>query len=170
MDSIEFPAYVEVSVTPKTGKAVACWVGAALTAVIAVAGIALGLTVSVFVFLLVFYLLRASKGAQGSRELKVVQARLTVAGGQLELDLPASRLFDGRYVEQRYFADCSRGCSVELGEKGGLVFRAADLVSDAVENGGILDHREHEGGEVTLTVVSDEAKHNLRGFLERNCL
>lgn len=170
MDSIEFPAYVEVSVTPKTAKAVACWVGAALTAVIAVAGIALGLTVSVFVFLLVFYLLRASKGAQGSRELKVVQACLTVAGGQLELDLPASRLFDGRYVEQRYFADCSRGCSLELGEKGVLALRAANLVSDAVENGTVLDHREHTNGEVTLTVVSNEAQRSLRSFLDKNSL
>lgn len=175
MDSIEFPVYVEISVTPKAAgaaKAVACRVAAALIALAAVAAISLGLEVSVFAFLLVFYLLRAGKGSRGSgpRELKAVRARLTVAGGQLELDLPASRLLGGRYVEQRYFADRAKGCSLTLGEKGGLAFRAADLVSEAVEGGAVLDRREHADGEVALVVVSDEARRELGGFLETNGL
>lgn len=170
MNSVEFPAYVEVSIPPKTGKAIACWVGMALTIIIALAGIALGMTVSIFVFFLAYYLWRASKSAAVSHELKVVQASLIFADGQLELDLPAARLFDGRYVDQRYVADCSKGCALTIGDTGVAVLRAKCLLSFALSDGQVLDRREHEDGEVKLTLVSEEGKRDLARFIENNGL
>lgn len=95
MDPIRFPVSVEVSRKPKTAVAVACYVAAALLVVAVVLGIWLGLYVSIFVLVVVGYLLKAARGAVGSREMRTVQATASLSAGELRIDLPATRLYDG---------------------------------------------------------------------------
>ncbi len=167
MNTVEFPAYIEIAVKPGYAKAIACWAGMALTLVLGVAGIAMGMTVSVFVFILAYYLWRLSKSAQKSNEATLVKAKLGIDCDDAELLLPASRLFGSRYVDQRYLFSLSRGGRIALSKTGELVF-GGRLVSEAFVAGKILDHREHEDVDVKMTVASEYAREELERLLAEN--
>ncbi len=167
MNTVEFPAYIEIAVKPGYAKAIACWAGMALTLALGVAGIALGMTVSVFVFLLAYYLWRLSKSAQKCNEVTLVKAKLGVDRGDVELLLPASRLFGSRYVDQCYLLSQSKGGRIALSKTGELVL-SGRLVSEALEAGEVLDHREHDDAEVKMTVASEYAREELGRLLAEN--
>lgn len=167
MNTVEFPACIEIAVRPGYAKAIVCWAGMALTLALGVAGIAMGMAVSIFVFVLAYYLWRLSRSAQKSNEATLVKAKLGIDRDDVELLLPASRLFGSRYVDQRYLLSRSKGARIALSKTGELVL-GGRFVSEALDAGEVLDHREHKDAEVKMTVASEHAREELERLLAEN--
>lgn len=166
MKSAAVPAYVEVSRAPRRGRLVALWVVAAVILVVLVLGLVNGGSVSVFALLPLLIVLRAVKAEAVTAEPRVVQVGVTVGPAGVVVEMPGARLWSGRYVDQRYSCASSAVDGAVLDESGTFRLRARTLVSEALEDGVVLDRHEHEYGEVSFRPVSDEGARALIAAFE----
>lgn len=153
---VEVLARVEVGRVPRRAVLVACCLVMVLMAVTLVLGLAMGMTVSLLSVLVILVLWRRVRSEAAATEWRVVEVSVRRDGTGVLVVMPGARLFSGRYVDQRYscVAGDLEGAGVD--ETGTFRLRARRLVSEAVEDGAVLDRREHEFGEVSFRPVSRE--------------
>ncbi|WP_455136783.1 hypothetical protein [Thermophilibacter sp.] len=155
-DEVVALARVEVGRVPRRARLVACWIVMVAMVAVLVAGIVMGAPVSFLSVLVILALSRAIKAEAAATEWRVVEVSVRRDGTGVLVVMPGARLFSGRYVDQRYscVAGDLEGAGVD--ETGTFRLRARRLVSEAVEDGAVLDRREHEFGEVSFRPVSRE--------------
>lgn len=159
-------SYVEVKLPQRRALLVACWIGLVLVVAVLVGGLVLGASVSIFAVVPVVLLARGIRSAASPSEVRAVDVGVSVTPARVVVEMPGTRLWSGRYVDQRYTCAVDAVESAGMDETGMFTLRARLLVSEAVEGGVVLDRREHEFYEVSFRPVSDEDARALRSAFE----
>lgn len=95
-------AFVDVSKKPRSAVALAWCLVAILMTAATVWGLSVGNLYSVVVLIPLVYVTGFAKRAAAATETRIVWVTMTVSGGNLIIDMPGGRLYNGEYVDQRY--------------------------------------------------------------------
>lgn len=166
MKPVAVYSYVEVKLPQRHALLVACWAALVFVVAVLVGGLLLGFPVSVFALVPMILLVNGIRFAASPSELRAVEVTVSATPAGVILEMPGTRLWSGRYVDQRYSCAASSIESVGMDEAGMFTLRARTLVSEALEGGIVLERREHEFYEVSFRPVSDEDARALRTVFE----